>query len=194
LPAGVGQNPFYLVGNTSSPGSVVINVTNATAIFATAGASISVQGFTLQASGTGPGAGNGFEADNGGEIVFASCVFAACSTAHMYSATGGTIWLTSPSVYTISGSAGVHVSADAGGFISLENGTLTINNTPAFSGAFASCSRCSNIQVIGMTFNGSATGQRYASSLNAVIDVNGQSATYLPGSTTGAVSAGGIYA
>jgi len=97
--------------------------------------------------------------------------------------------------YTISGNASAHFNTNGYGQIGVQNETITITGTPAFSSAFATI-QGGNLLVQGDTFSGTATGARFSVNLGGVIDTAGAGATYLPGNAAGttncAVTAGAI--
>jgi hypothetical protein len=93
--------------------------------------------------------------------------------------------------YAISGGAPNHIFCDRGTYYST-TGTVTITNTPAFSGSFARADDGSYLRA-SPTWSGVATGQRYNARTNSVIDANGGGATALPGDSAGTTSTGGQY-
>jgi hypothetical protein len=94
--------------------------------------------------------------------------------------------------YTISGGALRHWYSSVFGWIHCIGHTVTITGTPAFSGAFA-FSYFGYMNVSGCTFSGSATGARYYSGANGIINTGGAGASYLPGDTAGSTASGGQY-
>lgn len=94
------------------------------------------------------------------------------------------------SAVTINGGANCFMSAQDGGVIDVpEEADIHVNNTPAFSTAFAEAKYCGIIRQTS-TFSGPATGRMYAVSSNGVIYCpNG-----FPGSVVGTASYGGQYA
>lgn len=181
------NNPLIIDGG----GSGIINVGSSSICVEASGYSIvKIQNITLESSGS---ASYGADAANGAEIIIGSGVtFGAFSGgAHLSVSQFGNIQ--SSSNYTISGSALSHLNLSGFGTISMGGNTVTLTGTPAFSTAFASCSNNSSLFVIGTTFSGSATGSRYTSFNNGVINTAGGGASYLPGSTSGSTSNGGLY-
>lgn len=131
-------------------------------------------------------------ADNGGFIQFSNIKFGAAGAGgiHLWAQHGGRIEATGN--YAISGGAVNHIYA-LGGTVRVDSKTVTITNTPAFSGYYAQASFNSLVEIYSNTFSGSATGTRYLASLNGVIDTRGGIATYLPGDVAGSTASGGQY-
>ena len=180
-------------GNTATPASCIVDVTGAACFAAVNGARFLVTGFRLiSTSGSAP-AGYGLYAGAGGsEIGFDHIDFNAC-TSHIATANGGqasTSGAASP--YSISGAASTHLFANPAGNISIQGAVVTLTGTPAIT-TFASAEDLSVITANGVTFSGSATGQRYSVQGNSVIDTNGGGASYFPGNTSGGTATGGQY-
>lgn len=74
------------------------------------------------------------------------------------------------------------------------SGTVSIIGTPAYAAGFITAKNASVATVANTTaFSGTATGPRYSTSTNAVIDVGGAGATFLPGNAAGTTATGGQY-
>lgn len=95
--------------------------------------------------------------------------------------------------YTISGSCGSHLFGFGPSSCGLVGATVTITGTPAWSIAFAVITSLAYINSFGMTFSGSATGKRYDGALGAIFG-SVPSTTYFPGSTSGTITTGAVYA
>ena len=95
--------------------------------------------------------------------------------------------------YTISGGALIHWYTESMSMVYVENRTITITGTPAFSLAFAYANQIAFQSVWGNTFAGSATGARYNVSQNAIITSAGAGASYLPGNASGSSGSQGQY-
>jgi len=134
--------------------------------------------------------GHGIFAQNGTFIQFTGIEFGTLSTGgrHIYANQGASVICTGN--YTITGNALYHYSAASGGFIFC-NLTVTLTGTPAFT-RFADATHCGIVQVPA-TFTGAATGVRYVSALNAVIDTASGNTSYLPGNAGGTATTG-LYA
>lgn len=135
-------------------------------------------------------------ANNGSVFLIGSDVNFGTSAHGNHLWTAGAATISSDTVgrpYTISGSAGSHYFATTAGSINLVDAVVTLTGTPAFPSAFAYATQAGTISVYGNTYSGSATGQRYSAANNAIIVTNGAGASYLPGSSAGVTSNGGLY-
>jgi len=79
-----------------------------------------------------------------------------------------------------------------GGFIHNNSKIVTVTGTPTFN-TFATSGNRGEIEAVGTTFSGAATGTRYAVSGNAVISTAGGGANFFPGSGAGSAATGGQY-
>ena len=95
--------------------------------------------------------------------------------------------------YKISGGGYSHVGAYDNATLQLGAHTTTITGTPAFSGGFVVSARGASVVAVGPSFSGSATGPRYAASLNGTI-ITAAGVLFLPGSNLGTKDSGGQYA
>jgi hypothetical protein len=119
--------------------------------------------------------------------------FGATVGRHVWSAGNGQI-INLPNNYTISGGAVAHLYASiTGGSMYLSAATVTLTGTPAFSTSFSLTQDGGVVQSFGTTFSGAATGARYSSQANGVIDTFGGGANYFPGNSAGVTGNGGVY-
>jgi hypothetical protein len=131
---------------------------------------------------------------NGGSRVFVGNLdFGACTDVGMFIAAAA--FVRPIANYTISGNCRAHVMAGRGGVFMQANPaiTVTLTGTPNFSQAFAVATETSTARVYNITFSGSATGKRYDVTMNGVLNVSGNGATYLPGNSAGTTATGGQY-
>lgn len=187
-PVGLGTgNLITFLGNTGSPSSVIISGGAGACFLASTGASFRISGMTLTGTGIGVGAGAGGSISVGSAVVFGSMT----GGEHIYT-NGGTISLDAS--YTISGGAAYHWQASRPGsqIAPSVNITITLTGTPAFSSAFAVGQDLGYIAMPSgqVTFSGAATGSRYASVNNSVIDTNGGGASFFPGNSAGSAVTG----
>lgn len=189
VPVCVGQRAssnLIIQGNAGTPGNVVLSTTSASAIIATANAMARIKGLEVRTTTSG----NALVADGPGAVVeFANIRFGACSGAHVFCDAGR---VTATGNYAITGGAAQHIWMRNGGTVITDFRTVTITGTPAFSSAYALTQQGSYLAGV-MTFSGSATGVRYSSTLNGVINTVGGGASYLPGSSAGSTATGGQY-
>lgn len=175
-------------GNVGSPSNVVIS-TNGTAITASLGASIALQGMKITTAGSGSCIQSTAQSYIG---ILGNMEFGACVAAHMWASQSSTIAIHSG--YTISGSAANHaVASGCSELLALPGLTFTLTGTPAFSQSFAQSWACSIVQFPSDTFTGAATGVRYSVYQNAVINTSGGGASYIPGNSAGSAYGGGQY-
>jgi hypothetical protein len=182
------QGPLVINGAGSS--STTISAINAIALNLTGGADVTLNGVTIEASGTSIGEGMGVYVTNASLSLGTDVNFGPCGVDQIFVGTGGSV--VNAGGYKISGGAQAHWAA-FDGVISVTTGTITITGTPNYSVEFAGADtgviRCS-----GLTFTGSATGTRYSVTENGVISTgSGASATYLPGNASGSAASGGQY-
>ena len=136
----------------------------------------------------------GLSATDGANVKFSGIDFGSGVAYQINVARGGSIQAIGN--YSISGGGGAHYIA-FGGIIAVRTFAVTITGTPAF-GAFAQAIGPSMIDVLGMTFSGSATGSRYSLSSGASTFGTGGSSgsgtgpTFFPGNAAG-TNNGGFY-
>jgi hypothetical protein len=174
-----------VVGDETTPANVFINVTGACFNASEVSSVWNLRGMKLQASGTG------IVAFTGARVNFQNLDFGACPGGHINLGDGAMV--TATGNYTISGNAANHTSLTGFCMLRIQNRTVTLTGTPAFGSRFLNAQGLSYALVTANTYSGSATGQRYNVSMNAVIFTNGAGATYLPGNSAGAAATGGQY-
>lgn len=182
LPASNDQ--LQIVGN-----NCIISTTSADAVSAVNGATIKISGFKFQTttSGVCVGAYTGSIVSLGQGINFGACA----GFAHKYAEGSSTI--SSDYSYTISGSSSFHETADSVARITYASSiVVTLSGTPAFSGAYACAKNCGVIIYNnGISFSGSATGQRFLiQSGGAIRDYSDNASTFLPGNSAGKIDRG----
>jgi hypothetical protein len=107
--------------------------------------------------------------------------------------------------YSITGSANMHLLSEVDSTIDFRDAeaiapiTVTLTGTPSFSnGGFWWCASMGLINCFaggsGLSFSGSATGDRYIGYYRSLILTNGGSSTFLPGSSSGVLDATSTYA
>lgn len=189
------DTPFFggqvtLAGDTTTPANCVISH-NAYGAFSISNASIlSIRGFQIQNSAASS-LGQGILVQNNSVLnISGNMAFAACTRSHLEINTGGTVNVNSG--YTISGATNYHWLLNYGALV-LSSQTITITGTPAWGVSFIDATNGSGATVFSATFSGSATGKRYNSTLNAVINTFGGGANYFPGNVAGTATTG-LYA
>jgi hypothetical protein len=184
----VGGGGLNIIGNTGTPENVIINTTSANC-FRIEGhpvnSSVVISGFKLITNTSG----NCIYARSGSNVSIGNLEFSACAGNHIYIEYGARVGVFAN--YTISGNALKHIYASrSANFIQTSARTVTVSGTPAFSTAFASADALSNLLWFNATFSGSATGARYLSETNSVINTNGGGANYFPGNAGGTATTG----
>lgn len=181
--------PVLFVGSTSA----IINVSAGSCFVVSNGATLGVQGFTLNASGTTGGQGAGIYAANLGMIRFSGTKFGNCDTAGIRTSGNGVI--VCDGNYQIAGAGQAHIFSQNGGnvYFNAANTTVTAPSACSYSVAFA-WAQAGQIYVTSVSFPGSnVTATRYNVALNGVINTNGGGTNYLSGSAAGGASSGGQY-
>jgi len=180
---------ILIIGDETTPANCTMSVSGDSCVWARDG----VQGYFVSGfKFTTTGWGYGVQADGPNtEIFFGSVEYGACASGHIYAGRGASV--VGNSDYTISGGAPTHVEATAGGAVDVAYFIGTLSGTPAFGTAFFSASSLARIDINEGSFSGAATGVRFAVSSNAVIDTHGEADTFLPGSSAGTETTGGVY-
>lgn len=191
-----GSTVVSIVGNTSSPASVLISCATADCFVMSEAGQVAITGLKVATGGTPAtfvNGGRGFLAVGDTRLYLRSIHFGVCAI-QIYAAQGASIVANTAAVgdapITVAGGGQYHAYADAGGTTSLVGCAYTFTGTPAFSSAFCGGVGGSTINWFYNTVTGTATGPRYLASLNATINANGGAAS-LPGSTVGSTNTGG---
>lgn len=184
----VGNGNISLIGDISTPSNVLISVSSGDCIYVNCATSILVRGLKLANSSSGYGLRSGAPGArlNYGNIEFGRCV-------NMIRAEFlGVIQNRAIGNITVSDGVDRFISAGQGGIIFMEDHTVTLTGTPAFSQSFAHTAS-GQIASKNVTYSGSATGLRYSVSANGVINTFGGGASVFPGDVAGATATGGQY-
>jgi hypothetical protein len=193
----VGQTQIaglVIQGNSSTPSAV--SLSGSPAVLVNNNAMCTVRGLTLASPSS-----YCLFAGNGGNLAYNSVVFGAAAAGHISAVRSATI--ASSGDYTIAGSAPYHATVSFAE-IRLEGPhavydpappgqpTITLTGTPNFSASFAHAALGGSGVGRGV-FVGSATGIRFFSEKNGVVDSGGGGANYFPGSIAGSTATGGQY-
>ena len=185
----IGAGSFVIQGNSGTPANVVVSVTSNHCFYNQIGGTLlTVKDMKL----TTTTSGSCIHAAYGGLINLNNIDFGTCASQHKYALGGGNV--TATGNYSISGGAASHENASRGGTVDTASKTVTITGTPAFSTGYAVSSASGAITNYGCTFSGSATGVRYAASLNGTMNTLSGGANYFPGNSAGTTATGGQYA
>lgn len=179
-----GALPLVIAGNSTTPANVYVNLTGAICFQVDKPASY-VRVIDMKLASTTVC----LRAYPAGMLEYGNVVFGAASVRHIDSIAQG--YVSASGNYSIVGAAPIHAFAQSGGHIRIVSRTVTLTGTPAFATAFASSAAGATMDISANTFSGSATGPRYACSLNGVISTAGAT---LPGDAAGTTATGGQYA
>lgn len=179
-----GALPLIIRGNNATPTNVHVSVSGTCFLVTQASAYLQVLDMKISASGVGIG----LSAAPYGIIEYGNIVFGACDSRHVNAQYHG--HTNAVSNYSIIAGGQRHVLVANGATSRLVGRTVTITGTPAFSVAFAAVSDNAAFAVSSNTWSGSATGVRYAASMNGTIASLGAT---LPGDSAGTTATGGQY-
>jgi hypothetical protein len=189
----VGGASFQLVGAGSASTTVTSSAAPNGTISCQYGGSVTISNMKITATGGTPGTGaNGLFAQLGSVVTIGAGVsFGACTSWQIYAQSSAQI-LTQGNAYSISGGGYGHICASSSGFISVTSSTITLTGTPAFT-VFCTGQYVGIVAATSCTFSGSATGARYLSATNSIVNSGGGGASYFPGSSAGSVATQGQY-
>ena len=182
----VGQGRLRIIGNGAN---TVINSTGPCFTLYETCCDVSFGAITLISTG---GYGS-LVVNNFSQLVFESAgpIFGAASGAHIFVHDNQAQASILNSSYSVIGNASLaHIFVANGGNCYVEGSTVTLTGTPSLN-AFVYSSG-GYFQSTGCTFSGACTGFRYYADKLGRINLLGNSSTYLPGSTSGTLSAGGV--
>jgi hypothetical protein len=185
--AQVGAGTISIVGNTTTPGNVIVTSTGDNTLVFTGYGSITLNGFELRSGGA-----YGVKFERGWLGTFGNAMrFGTCAAAHVFGSGSGKVFFGTTA--TIVGGATSFVRLQDHAYVAMSGTTFTLTGTPAFSVATIYAAGVSVVSAAGVTFSGAATGTRYSVSQNSVIDTAGGGANYFPGNAAGAAGSGGQY-
>jgi hypothetical protein len=186
-----GATSLLFLGNPSSPSSCVISVTSANAFAAQQGATFTVNGFEVAATGSGV-FGNGLYAASSSYISYLNMNYGTCGSSHIYATDQAYIQPNAAATtQTISAGAATHIRADNHGIADEGGQAVTLTGTPAFSSEYALATNLAVIDAVGTTYSGAATGIQYSATGNAVINTSGATTNWPTGLTSGSTGSGG---
>jgi hypothetical protein len=181
----VGSGDVSIVGNTTTPANVLLNVAG-NCIQVNSGGRLKVSGLKLQATSIG------LYATRTGYIEVNGLMdFGACSSYHAFTEAGARIQFLAN--WNTTGGAFASLGGQAGGTMSIASRSTTITNTPAWAGAYASFSLNALLVANAYTFSGLSTGARYSASTGGGIATFGGGASYFPGNAVGTATSPGWY-
>jgi hypothetical protein len=178
----IGGGEMIVEGNTSTPANTVIG-----SMSAIKNAVLKVQYARINTSSSFC-----LYATTGGLLSFSNVEFNGATAAHIRASFGGNV--SASGNYSIVGAAPIHAQSIQTGQIGISSKTVTITGTPNFSTAYAVSDTCGAMELYNNTYSGSATGVRFAVSMNGVIQTYTGNTTLLPGNSAGTTATGGQYA
>jgi hypothetical protein len=191
----VGAGRIIIKGNEATPANVVLHCNTTTA----RAEGLAVRGVTTVyeirgvklTSAASTFAPRALEADQGGILEFATIDFGSGWSWHVRAEGYGVNRAIGN--YTVSAGASAHLVA-INALVFTQSQTITLSGTPSFTTAYAYGYQVGVVLGNNCTFVGSATGPRYRSELNAVVNAGGAGADYYPGNSAGSTLTGGQYA
>lgn len=180
------STPVIIQGNVVNPQNVIIN--SSSHCFDINGAlAVQIQGCKVKST-----AGHGFFCRNGATLQHNNMQFDQCGISHMHAEFLGQVIALGG--YAVVGDAACHYDIALGGQIKHDGVSVTFSGSRTFSIAYARAQQCGVLQHSNITIVGSQpTCARYSGVANAVINTLGQSTSYLPGNTAGALVSGAQY-
>lgn len=186
----VAGSAITIYGNPAQPSDYTIVNTDSMSVVAVSNSYVMLDGVSLQEVAGGR---HVVDATTGGTVDLMNILFKAgvgpqgCIRA----AYGAVVRLLGP--VTLAADAASGLVSIGGSINSLVSNTITFAGNPVFSDAAVSASNAGAIYLSGTTMLGAASGQRYRSVTNAVIDTGGGGANFIPGDVAGATATGGVY-
>lgn len=181
-------------GNCTTPGNVSVQ-TNGLTYSADDKAMYAIRCQRLTTTLVG---GNVLLAQHGGSLIVTQDkleINGGANTASQFVAQIGANIVVSASYKILGGGTGCAWLATAQGNIIVLN-TITIDQTTAginYGTAWACATDLGYVSGVGLTYNGTSTGNRYLATNNSIVNSGGGGANFFSGNAPGTVSGGGIY-
>lgn len=177
---------LHLYGNPANPSAVHLDTNNQTALtIDNPGASVRIEGIKF----TGL---IGLWVRYGALVYLrGSNEFGTCPARQIGADNGAYIEIIG--TLKISGDSATCLYPSSGGHILITGSNIEIIESPNFSTAFIVAQTLGIGSIYNNSFSGSATGVRYHSSGNSIIDTQNAGANALPGNAAGTAITGGIY-
>ncbi|WP_163006077.1 hypothetical protein [Methylobacterium brachiatum] len=155
---------------------------------------INFNGITIQSTGGSTYNNHTLGVVTGASVNLSNVFFAAQASgsagAHILSGTASNVVINAGC--SMAGSIAYGLNSIPGGNIVI-GGVVTMNSAPNFTQTFANALSGVIQAASGAGFIGSATGTRYYSAANGIINTNGGGANFFPGSVAGSTALGGQY-
>ena len=205
-----GSGTVIMVGNTTTPTSVMVTGTNQTAaMFPNTGGPYSVDGFGFQSSGSSPSdACCCITLAGGSQVALGNIDLGPSPGAQVVVGQSSLLSNTVPNVkWTLHGTIAGNAMTPGAAFYALTGGLIQSNanggpaivcGTASYAGAFVWASSQGNIELAysSLTGAGNVSGQRFNVSYLSIISSSGGGLNYFPGTVAGAQNnaSGGFYA
>lgn len=186
----IGTGPIAIVGNTTTPGNCLLQGTGTRISAASIFATYQMRGFETQTITSG----NSVSLSGIGILQLNNWRFGACAGSHLRIDNGARLNCKSGS-FEVAANATYFAIGGYFANIDFNSATITFSANVTFTAtAYAQYMALVNFQQATFTLGAfSVTGQRYNASGNSLISSGGAGASFIPGSTAGAVASGGTY-
>lgn len=182
----VGGGLLIIDGDTAAPQNFLITNGAGTAVALTAGADVIMRGIKVTASGSAFSVqvGSKLTLDGAFHVGPAAVAFNIVDRSKVYVSAS----------YSITGGGSYYGLVEQHSTLEMAGGvSATLSAAHAFSAVFMFAQNEGIVYCSGASFIGTATGQRYDSRQNSVINTGGGGANFFPGSIAGVASSGGQY-
>lgn len=178
-----------IIGDTATPGNVIIAAPASTLAVVVNNLTTpwAMRGFRT----TVTTAGFSHIAMTGGKLTLQNWEFGAATGAGNHITIGSGANLTITGNYTILGGANAHYQLLGASQAANIGATVTLTGTPAWGTAFAVVNQQSLLGLNASTYSGAATGTRWLTNTNGLIDGTGGCNAVLPGNANGAAATQG---
>lgn len=187
LKAFVGASQVRIIGNETTPASVVISG-GGSLISGTDCGRYLVAGVTVASTGL-----RNIQISGRSQLQYRNIVSqgAAGLNTHLSAINYAEIQAVGP--ITLNGNSQIGFSASSFGFINIRGQSVTFSAGTTLPARGFQASDQGRVDMISMTFSGSFTGKRYEATGLGAIFTNNAGETYIPGTTAGTTATGGIY-
>ena len=182
----VGNGTITLSGNLTNPENVLISASDH-ALQITERARLSIEGLKIETS-----SGCAIYANTGGLLTIKGDLIIGEGPQAQLRVSDNASQIKVSGDIELEVAGGIGIYAQRGAVFDMQNKTITLTGTPAYS-YFLVSSETAVVLISGNTFTGSATGTRYSVRELSLCKTSNGGASYLPGDAAGAVSNGGLY-
>lgn len=197
-----GQGSIFIIGNETTPGSVIISTSAGEAITVN-GQNYTIKGMTVLSSGSGaaPHVGAGLRVNASAQVVTRNIIFGACVDSHTLIGNGGILAFSgtdngdATGYVSITGDSPFFLNVQGGGLVTLNNTILNTTGARTFASSFVQAADQGIIRGSFSTINlgSTVTGKRYNVTTLGLINTATANINYFPGTIAGTATLGGIY-